>query len=368
MIDNGINMEFIKPSYDILDIPEPTEYMDVLKYLEKIGRICYKSEDRITDESCIQFCRNIRNRKHWAILEHYVFVLSINKEDYEDLIDLSYVNTCMYDGSNEYIDKIKFINITNWNDAVINNHPKLEYVVSGSATAFNKLWNCGYYNTAIENICGFLYNYFPEIMMKPDKYTSSNKIKDDISFISREELKSMPNEMRILHDTLSVKYITDRGITHEIVRSRPCSYAQESTRYCNYNKRGYQIIIPNWINETDQKLLLDNKKFLSYINNIDENNLCLNPDTYIYIKSIIDVISSYDKLTKSLSWSPQQARHLLPHGIKAEIIQTARLIEWKHFFSIRCQNDVHPQMRELTIPLLHDVQKLVPKIFDDITY
>lgn len=364
MLNNDrINVEFVKPSYEILQIPEPNDHMGVLRYLERIGRVCYKSEDKITDESCIQFCKNICNRKHWAILEHYMFVLSISEKDYDDLIDMSYVNTCLYDTS-DYIDKIKFINMTNWTEASYNCHPDLKYVISGSATAFNKLWNCGFYNIAINKICNFLYMNFPEIIMKPDNYNSSHNIGDDIKFVSREEIKFMPKEMRILHDTISVNYITDRGVSHEIVRSRPCSYAQESTRYCNYSKKGYKMIIPNWIDEKDQKILLNNDS-LVYMN---DENVILNQDTKIYLESIIKSLDSYDILTKTLSWSPQQARHILPNGIKTEIIQTARLIEWKHFFNLRCQNDVHPQMRELTIPLLHDVQEIIPNIFDDITY
>ena len=70
-------MKFIKPSFEILDIPEPNDHMGVLKFLERVGRVCYKSEDKITDESCIKFLQNIRNRKHWAMLEHYIFTIVI---------------------------------------------------------------------------------------------------------------------------------------------------------------------------------------------------------------------------------------------------------------------------------------------------
>ena len=141
----------------------------------------------------------------------------------------------------------------------------------------------------------------------------------------------------IEHTYMSVRFICDRGVTHEIVRHRLAAYSQESTRYCNYGKIGVSFIIPK-----DFKLDYDDLKLLNLIEN--HYNKCLNEKRR----------------------SPQQARYFLPNGLKTEIVMTANLREWMHIFKLRTSKAAHPQMRELMIPLLEKMKTLVPVIFDDI--
>ena len=154
----------------------------------------------------------------------------------------------------------------------------------------------------------------------------------------------------IEHAYMSVRFICDRGVTHEIVRHRLAAYSQESTRYCNY-KGGVTFIIPPWVDieEGEYRIqpmgLIDSEKLWFY--------------------SMINSENDYIKLLRE-KWSPQQARSVLPNSLKTEIVMTANLREWMHIFSLRTSKAAHPQMRELMIPLLEEMKTLVPVIFDDI--
>ena len=141
----------------------------------------------------------------------------------------------------------------------------------------------------------------------------------------------------IEHAIMSIRFICDRGVTHEIVRHRLAAYSQESTRYCNYSKIDISFIIPG-----DFKLDSDDLELLELIE--DHYNKCLNEKHR----------------------SPQQARYFLPNGLKTEIVMTCNLREWMHVFKLRCSKAAHPQMRELMIPLLEEVKTLVPIIFDEL--
>jgi len=158
----------------------------------------------------------------------------------------------------------------------------------------------------------------------------------------------------IEHAYMSVKFICDRGVTHEVVRHRLAAYSQESTRYCNY-KGGVTFIIPPWIDipegdfsETDAGELF-------------REGYC--PE-YEWFRFMLNAENTYKSLI--YEWSPQQARSVLPNSLKTEIIMTANLREWMHVFKLRTSKAAHPQIRELMIPLLEEMKILVPVIFDDI--
>ncbi len=155
----------------------------------------------------------------------------------------------------------------------------------------------------------------------------------------------------IEHAYMSVRFICDRGVTHEIVRHRLAAYPQESTRYCNY-KGGVTFIIPPWLHLSPGDYLSPMSGYLP------------EPDL-VWIKSIFFAENSYISLLR-LGWSPQQARSVLPNSLKTEFVMTANLREWMHVFKLRTSKAVHPQMRELMIPLLKEMKTLVPVIFDEI--
>ena len=156
----------------------------------------------------------------------------------------------------------------------------------------------------------------------------------------------------IEHVYMSVRFICDRGVTHEIVRHRLAAYSQESTRYCNY-KGGVTFIIPPWIDLPEGEFFDAGELFSGYCSEYEWFRFMQNAEA-VYIHLLAD------------GWSPQQARSVLPNSLKTEIIMTANLREWMHVFKLRTSKAAHPQMRELMIPLLEEMKTLVPVIFDDI--
>lgn len=156
----------------------------------------------------------------------------------------------------------------------------------------------------------------------------------------------------IEHESLSVRFICDRGVTHEIVRHRIASYSQESTRYVNYAKAGHcQFIIPPWVDIDAGEITLDA---------VDTDS-----PAFYWTMAMLDAERHYNTLSRS-GWKPEQARSVLPNSLKTEIVMTANLREWRHFFRLRTARAAHPQIRELVTPLLVELQTLLPAIFDSI--
>ena len=139
---------------------------------------------------------------------------------------------------------------------------------------------------------------------------------------------------------LTVKFITNRGVSHELVRHRMSSFAQESTRYVKY-QGVMEFIKPIWWNKSNlvSKIIF----WLSL-------TLC----QIAYLSLLI------------ASWSPQKAREVLPNALKTEIVLKANMREWRHIFKLRCHKSAHPQMRALMLPLLEELKEKIPVIFDDI--
>lgn len=205
-------MKIIYPGFEIMT---PIDAQEVLGHLEKCGRVCYKSEDRIAEGSAEKFIANIVKRGHEAVLEHFSF---------------------------------------------------------------------------------------------------------------------------------TVKFIVDRGVSHEIVRHRLASYCQESTRYCNYSKDGFG----NEITVIDP----------CYLEGGTEGWLH-------WFEACLKAEQAYFDL---LNWgcTPQEARAVLPTSLKTEVVMTANIREWRHFLRLRTSNAAHPQIREVAVPLLRELQRLLPGLFDDI--
>lgn len=164
------------------------------------------------------------------------------------------------------------------------------------------------------------------------------------------------HEAMIEHSSLSVKFTVDRGVSHELVRHRIASFAQESTRYVNYSldKFGNEI---NVIDIRDG-IALDNK-----MKNMDAETIELIINEWLL--AMEDAERHYMKMME-LGATPQIARSVLPNSTKTEITVTADYREWRNFFKLRVPNTAHPQMREVTIPLLRELKNLIAVIFDDI--
>lgn len=205
----------------------------------------------------------------------------------------------------------------------------------------------------------------PDIILKRIEIAGRTcyKSEDTITTESAKDFVKMiikrGHESVLEHQSITVKFICDRGVSHEIVRHRIASFSQESTRYCNYSKDKFDnqltFIIPCWINIPPG----------SY-NRLPENYE-KEEGTEEWLSQLLGCEESYLFLIDS-EWQPQQARSILPNSLKTEIVVTANLREWRTIFKQRTSVAAHPQMRELMCPLLDDLKQKISVIFDDIIF
>ena len=298
-------MKLIKPRFAII---EPTGYTidDIYKSIELAGRVSHKSEDKITETSAKDFVGRMLNMKHLATCEFGTVYLYI---DYHN------------PSFGKIIDKY---NNNQYSKCIIDNvFPNKAYISSN-------------YRVLVEN------NWLDDLkyLCKPTKYH---------------------------HKRYTVKFICDRGVTHEFVRHRPFSFMQESTRYCNYSKGKFNneltFIIPEWLDIeeqhykydysfVDQKWMGPNNTEVSY-QWLDTNGHVWYPDTdeHLFLKSLSDSEEIYFKLLEQ-GWKPQQARAILPNALKTELYMCGFAEDWKHFFKLRDDKQhAHPQAYELAHPL-----------------
>lgn len=164
------------------------------------------------------------------------------------------------------------------------------------------------------------------------------------------------HEAMIEHSFLSVKFTVDRGVSHELVRHRIASFAQESTRYCNYAKDKFGAECA--FIDLEPGIMLDNK-----MKKMSAEEIAL---VFAEWKSAMEDAERHYMRLLELGATPQIARAVLPNSTKTEITVSANYREWRNFFKLRVPADVHPQMREVTIPLLKELKGMIPVIFDDI--
>ena len=193
-----------------------------------------------------------------------------------------------------------------------------------------------------------------EIMKKIERcgrvcYKSEGKIAEGSAEKFVANLIKRGHEAVLEHASITVKFVVDRGVSHEIVRHRIASYCQESTRYCNYSKEDFgseiTFIIPDYLAFGSEAW-------------------------HTWKMAMKHAEDAYFKLL-DIGLLPQEARAVLPNSLKTEVVMTANLREWRHFFKLRAANSTgaaHPQMLEVTRPLLDDLKELIPVVFDDITY
>lgn len=179
-------------------------------------------------------------------------------------------------------------------------------------------------------------------------YKSEDKADENSAAEFVRRLIKHGHEAVIEHYSITVRVICDRGISHEIVRHRLASYSQESTRYCNYTKDKFSnqitFIKPCFWNTGSED---DRKKY------------------EIWKSAMEYAEKKYFELIE-MGATPQEARSILPNSLKTELVMTMNLREWRNFFKLRTSTASHPQMREISIPLLEKFKELVPVVFDDI--
>ena len=200
-------------------------------------------------------------------------------------------------------------------------------------------------------------------------YKSENKIKDgSAEELMKKIVHKLHHESVLEHESVSVRIICDRGVSHELVRHRLASFTQESTRYCNYTKNIFdnemRFIVPCWFDETLKEKMLNGE--FDTLENIDKVDI-ENKGAFVYWWSAMQRAEHlYGELIKNAGWSAQQARSILPNSLKTEIVTTANLREWRTIFKLRTNPSSHAQMREITIPLLEEFKRKIPIIFDDL--
>ena len=178
------------------------------------------------------------------------------------------------------------------------------------------------------------------------------KSEDKIEFGSAdpfiERIMGFKHDSVLEHGAITVRFVCDRGVSHELVRHRIASFSQESTRYCNYGKDKHG----NEVKFIDPRPAFPNMTEEAF--NIWET-VMLNTEL------------AYFKMLAAGS-APQEARAILPNSLKTEVVMTTNPREWRHIFRLRCDRAAHPQMRELMRPLLIDFQSRWPAIFNNIPF
>ena len=268
-------MKLIKPSVEIIR-QEKYDLLHVFKFIDLAGRTCYKSENKITEDSASEFVNRMVKSGHGAMLEHGTVYLTIpNKNISRSLLIYNYeINP--------------YSKVVNTDDYI--------YITTNYRVIIENNWN------------------------------------EHLKYITA------PNEFHAIRTT--VKFICDRGVSHEFVRHRVFSFAQESTRYCNYTKDKFNneltFIIPCWIKDLEEGNYHNHWQYHRFKNDSSKKWFCV----------CLDAERIYTDLIND-GWKPQEARAVLPNSLKTELVMTGFDSDWQNFFKLRCAPNAHPQAKEL---------------------
>lgn len=338
-------MKLVSPRVDLIE-DRGIEGIQILEKIEKIGRLCYKSEDKIGEGTAEKMVRGLIKRGHEAMIEHWSYIFQCSEEDYHAF--WTFVGELEDRGWHFYLRRTALDG---------------RFIISGNVRAFRDFTRAVFAENRIlpfwlakmlgrptidkKVFFGDLVGSYPEDL--PDSFYS------DVKELCKEQLTDREKKV---HYDITVKFICDRGVTHEIVRHRPASFAQESTRYCNYVKGqfGGEIgcIIPLGFDEDVERTYIfeDDKEY----NPRDIWNSCM------------CIIQRGYNILIELGVKPQMARSVLPSSLKTEIVMTASVGEWIHFCNLRALDKTgpaHPQMKEVAISTLEIMKSVVPSIFGD---
>lgn len=281
-------MNLIKPSYEIIE--QPSGIDGLYKHIELCGRTCYKSQDRIIEDSAKKFVDGLIKSGHGSVLEHGTVYL------YK-----------FYNTKKECFDDDFFINY---------HYNKYSRVVRVKDNIFNPKGTQHIYITT---------NF---------RVIEENNWLDDLKYLC---------EPTVCHDKrVTVKFNCDIGVSREFNRHRVNSISEQSTRYCNYSKDKFGNVITYIIPNDCPSLIEGSKQEYSPFEITDTEVELMNAyqDAQRHYLNLID-----------LGWKPQQARRVLPLGTATELIHTAFVSDWEHFFKLRDHSAAHPQAIELAKPL-----------------
>lgn len=248
------------------------------KHIEWAGRHCYKSLDKITEDSAKEFVDRMIKLGHWAMLEHGTVYLKIR-------------NTIPVEGMTK----------EKW------------HIEMGDLIAKTRAYeNNPYTRISYDDNKAFVY------------ITTNLRVLVENGWLDDLQYQCEPTEHH--EKRITAKFICDRGVSHEFVRHRVFSFAQESTRYCNYcsNRFGGEItfIKPSWWSKLGTTHKQDFELFMEHCE------------------------SEYLEFIEQ-GWKPQEARQVLPNALKTELIMTGFESDWEHFFELRCSHKAHPDAKKL---------------------
>lgn len=311
-------MKIIKPSFDIWP---RDEQRGGLAIIEAAGRLCYKSEDRHTDNSADAFVRGMIKRRHFSVLEHGDMIFEIG-------------DCHIYDNVAESLQLMRnagkqppMLNMTCIGK---------RYIISGNIRAWLELFDSA-------SLAGryFIGHFDPVFIRGMGFYDEDAEPDPRVRQIRYADLSD--TKERLVHLRQSVKFTVDRGITHEFVRHRRMSFSQESTRYCNYS----------------------DGRFGSEITVIKPCFLEEGTDAYdLWKRQCMSAETAYFHLL-NMGLLPQDARDVLPHSAKAELMLTGTLGAWNHFFDLRARQTTgkaHPQAVEVALPLMQEMATRFPAV------
>ncbi len=305
-------MLIVEPSYQIQD---ELDQASLIVRLEACGRICYKSEELISSDSALPFVKKIAAHGHNSVLEMAVVTLQLTGD---------------LEPESLYALQPKYLVIDSYQDGLL---------VTGSVRAFRECAGFVSNSRLVAAMVGFLAGRHPYLFEGVgDSAKNSTGIGDiSVKKVALPDVEQLPGPLLLRHRYVGVKFIVNRAVTHELVRHRPCSFLQESQRYCRYSqdKFGNQVsfIKPMFFKE-------DSAEYKLWQQAMEQTE-------QIYLQLLA-------------TSTPQAARTVLPNSCKTEIITYCNLAQWRHIFSLRTIPAAEPSMREIMIPLAAELQRRYP--------
>ncbi len=311
-------MRIVDPSFQVLD-----DYFAqgrLLEQIERCGRVCYKSEEKITEESAVPFIKGIIARGHESVLEmgHLVMELTLDSES----------------------PMFKFLEIVP-RFCQIDRLDKKRFLVSGNPRSFRDLARAYASLKVVKALLHHLTGAWPVLF--EDTAPKRGWIPQDgveVRLLQPEEIDGLPLELLIKHRTLLIHITTNRAVTHELVRHRVASYLQESQRYCRYGEARFggevAFIRPCFYQEGSEEFA-------------------------VWRRAMEESEQHYLQLLKTSS--PQAARTVLPNSCKTEIMVHATLGEWLHICKLRASRAADPSMQEIMRPILDELSSRFPRVF-----
>lgn len=339
-------MELVSPSVTrLITMQNRNESLNIalMKKIERCGRIAYRSEDKITDDSYIRFIKGIVQRGHWSVLEHSRITLNIKRSFFQEA---DFEVLCDYLNSHHFLNHSSMQDVESW------------FSISGNFRAFLE-----WLSISTSQPCSM--RYIKHYLAKQFPPVFGGLIDDDDVFEPRSEL------FHLVEDPAYFTYhvVTDRGVMAEWTRHRyNMSFTVESTRYCNYNKKGVTFCLPIpfiWSpteDANDQKFLYNLLKQCGCIGDEGEGVFytCMNGVSFdgvsylaanfhtmcLWLKHMEACERVYNEMIER-KLSPQEARSVLPQSLKSEFCVTGTKEAWDHFLELRTAPDAHPQIRYL---------------------